>query len=120
MGIGNVAGTAVCLPDPNPHPAPEFITPRHQEGTVPMDFSPIPEILDGLPNISGHEAQVEAVTSNQAPVYLHETPLHLDRLQAVCAIALHMQQPLIPAGGDNLQTADTISNLDHMFRNPGV
>jgi hypothetical protein len=85
-----------------------------------MDFPPIPEIIDGLPNISGHEAQVEAVTSRRDPVFLHETPLRLDRLQAVCAIALHMQQPLIPAGGDNLQTADTISNLDHMFRNPGV
>ena len=85
-----------------------------------MDFSPIPEIIDGLPNISGHEAQVEAITSKRDPVYLRETPLRLDRLQAVCAIALHMQQPLIPAGGDDLATADTISNLDHMARNPGI
>src|SRR5262249_3054907 len=63
---------------------------------------------------------VEAATSRQRPVFLTETNLRLDRLQAVCAIALHMQQPLIPAGGDNLQAADTISNLDHMFRNPGI
>ena len=30
-----------------------------------------------------------------------------------------MQQPLIPAGGSDLRTADLISNLDYMMRNPG-
>lgn len=85
-----------------------------------MDFSPIPEIVNGLPNISGHEAQVEAVTSRRDPVYLNETNLRLDRLQSVCAIALHMQQPLIPAGGGDLSTADIISNLDAMMRDPGT
>ncbi len=80
----------------------------------------LPEMVDGLPNFCGHEAQVEAATSRNDPVYLRETDLKLDRLQAVCCIALHMQQPLIPAGGDDLRSADTISNLDHMFRNPGI
>lgn len=54
------------------------------------------------------------VTRNQAPVFLPETNLRLERLQAVYAIALHMQQPLIPAGGDDLCTADIISNLAFM------
>src|SRR5262249_25480616 len=54
------------------------------------------------------------------PVYLRETDLKLDRIQSVCCIVLHMQQPLIPAGGDDLRTADVISNLDYMFRNPGI
>ena len=85
-----------------------------------MDFSPIPETVSGLPNLCGHEEQVEAVTARRDPVYLQETNLRIDRLQAVCAIALHMQQPLIPAGGGDLHSADTISNLDHMFRNPGI
>jgi hypothetical protein len=85
-----------------------------------MDLRPIPEIVNGLPNISGCEAQVHEVTGGQRPVFLHETNLRLDRLQAVCAIALHMQQPLIPAGGNDMRHADIISNLDHMFRNPGV
>src|SRR5437660_11294073 len=85
-----------------------------------MDFNHIPDTIDGLPNICGHEAQVEAITSRRDPVYLHETNLRLDRLQSVCAIALHMQQPLIPAGGPHMRTADTISNLDFMFRNPGT
>jgi len=85
-----------------------------------MDFPSIPEMVNGLPNICGHEARVEAVTARQTPVYLHETNLRLDRLQSVCCIALHMQQPLIPAGGGDIRNADTISNLDFMMRNPGT
>ena len=30
-----------------------------------MSFQPIPEIVNGLPNISGHDAEVEAATSAQ-------------------------------------------------------
>jgi hypothetical protein len=85
-----------------------------------MHYQPIPEIVNGMPNICGHDAEVEAVTSRRDPVYLHETNLRLDRIQSVFCIALHMQQPLIPAGGNDIRTAETISNLDHMFRNPGV
>jgi hypothetical protein len=78
----------------------------------------IPEIIDGLPNICGAEAQVAEVMHSRNPVYLHETNVQLDRLEAVFTIALHMQQPLIPAGGPSLESADMISNLDHMMRNP--
>jgi hypothetical protein len=78
----------------------------------------MPEIIDGLPNLCGQEATVEEVTRRREPVYLHETNLRLDRLQATFAIALHMQQPLIPAGGNDLRHAELISNLDHMMRNP--
>jgi hypothetical protein len=86
-----------------------------------MSFQPIPDIVNGLPMISGHEREVEAVTPlRRGPVYLHETNLRLDSLQSVCCIALHMHQPLIPAGGPDLRTAETISNLDYMFRNPGT
>jgi hypothetical protein len=85
-----------------------------------MDFHPIPDMINGWPNICGHEGQVEAATSRRDPVYLQETNLRLDRLQSVCAIALHMQQPLIPAGGPDIRTAETISNLDYMVRNPGI
>src|SRR5262245_52665499 len=85
-----------------------------------MDFPAIPEMVNGLPNLCGAESQVEAVTRSRQPVFLQETNLRLDRLQAVFAIALHMQQPLIPAGGPDLRTADIISNLDHMMRDPGT
>src|SRR5258708_494940 len=75
-------------------------------------------MVEGLPNLCGCEAQVEEVTRRRGPVYLPETNLRLERLQATFAIALHMQQPLIPAGGNDLRSADVISNLDHMMRNP--
>jgi hypothetical protein len=85
-----------------------------------MDLRPISEIVNGLPNICGAENQVEEVTRSRAPVYLTETNLQIGRLKAVFSIALHMQQPLIPAGGDDVRTADLISNLDYMMRNPGT
>src|SRR6266852_3210980 len=85
-----------------------------------MDFEHLPEVVNGLPNISGAESRVEQVTRSRAPVFLPETNLRLDSLRATFAIALHMQQPLIPAGGADLRTAEVISNLDHMMRNPGA
>src|SRR5438874_3470328 len=85
-----------------------------------MDRSPIPEIVNDLPNLCGRDAQIEEVTRDRSPVYLPETNLRLDKLQAVFAIALHMQQPLIPVGGSDLRTAELISNLDYMMRNPGT
>lgn len=80
----------------------------------------IPEMVDGLPNICGAEAQVAEVTRPRGPVYLNETNLRLDKLRSCFAVALHMQQPLIPAGGHELRTASMISNLEYMFRNQGV
>ena len=77
-------------------------------------MSTMPDVIDGLPNFCGAEAQVEEVTRAGQPVFLHETNLQLDRLQATFSIALHMQQPLIPAGGDDLSTAQIISNLEYM------
>ncbi|HUT10646.1 MAG TPA: hypothetical protein VMY42_09120 [Thermoguttaceae bacterium] len=84
-----------------------------------MSYQPIPDIVDGLPNICGAEDQVEAITRDRPPVFLGETNLRLDRLRAVFSIALHMQQPLIPADGD-LRTAELISNLEFMMRHPDV
>jgi hypothetical protein len=83
-----------------------------------MELRQLPETVNGLPNICGAWDQVKEVTRSRAPIYINETNLHLDRLRAVFAIALHMQQPLIPAGGD-IRTAELISNLDFMMRNPG-
>ena len=85
-----------------------------------MDFAPMPEMIGDLPYICGHEDRVEVVTRSRQPVFLPETNLRLDRLRATFAIALHMQQPLIPAGGHELRTAALISNLDHMMRNPHI
>src|SRR5207247_9778070 len=103
--------------------SPSWITnclPKDSRRTTSMSSGPIPEMVNGLPNLCGCEAQVEEATRSRAPVYLPETNLRLDQLRAVFAIALHMQQPLIPAGGPDMRTAATISNLAHMVRNLGT
>jgi hypothetical protein len=84
-------------------------------------MSELAEYIDGLPNICGQENEIEA-TLRQRPstVYAHETRIPFDRIKSACAIALHMHQPLIPAGGGDLRTADIISNLQHMMENQGV
>jgi len=79
------------------------------------------EYIDGLPNICGQEADIEAtIKSRPETVYAHETHIPFERIHSACAIALHMHQPLIPAGGGDLHTADLISNLQHMYDNQGI
>jgi hypothetical protein len=81
-----------------------------------MSLRPLPEMIDGLPNFCGADAELEEATRARPPVFLPETNLQFDRLRAVFAVALHMHQPLIPAGGPDLHSADIVSNLDHMMR----
>jgi hypothetical protein len=75
---------------------------------------------DDLPEICGKEAELEEAmqgTKDRA-VTLAESNIAFDRIKSACCVALHMHQPLIPAGGGDLRTADLISNLDAM-RNGG-
>jgi len=81
-----------------------------------MELRQLPETVHGLPNFCGAEAEVTEVMRGRQPVFVPETNLRLDRLRAVFAVALHMHQPLIPAGGDDLRRADVIGNLDVMLR----
>lgn len=74
----------------------------------------LPEIIDGLPNISGWEAEVLSVVNHDAPVFLPTTNIQLENVNAVFAIALHMHQPTIPAG----HHGELISNLQYMFEHP--
>lgn len=85
-------------------------------------MSGLPEYIDGVPNISGAEAQIEeAIQAGQGkPVYLPESGIDFGRMRSACAIALHMHQPLIPAGGDDLRTAAIISNLQYMMEHQGI
>src|SRR6188474_1141223 len=80
------------------------------------------ESIDGLPNIAGADSQVDGAVKagHNKPLFLPESGIAFDRIKSACAIALHMHQPLIPAGGDDLATAEIISNLDYMMRNPGI
>jgi hypothetical protein len=80
-------------------------------------MSDLPEYIDGLPNISGSEARIEAAVTAGRDKQLSASPGAVDfgGIRAACAIALHQHQPLIPAGGDDLQTAAIISNLKYMM-----
>jgi hypothetical protein len=85
-------------------------------------MSQLPEYIDDLPNLSGSEAEIEGVIAEARgrPVYLTESHTDFGRIKSAFASALHMHQPLIPAGGGDLRTADVISNLQYMFENPGI
>ncbi|GAB6042376.1 glycosyl hydrolase family 57 [Endothiovibrio diazotrophicus] len=82
----------------------------------------LPEYIDGLPNICGDEALIEETlhAARGKPVYLPESGIDFARIKSACAVALHMQQPLIPAGGDDLATAGIISNLQYMMEHQDI
>ncbi len=75
----------------------------------------LPEYIDNLPNLCGSESSLKLTRAKSTP-----HGIDFNNINSACAIALHMHQPLIPAGGSNLQTADVISNLKHMMDNPGI
>ena len=52
------------------------------------------------------------------PFYRPESGISFDGVQSAFAVALHMHQPLIPAGGEDLHTASVIGNLAHMLAGP--
>ncbi len=80
------------------------------------------ESIDHRPNICGSQPLIDLTlrTGSKRPVFLPESSVDFGRAKSAFAIALHMHQPLIPAGGGDLSTAEIISNLKHMMDNPGV
>lgn len=84
-----------------------------------MSENALPEYVENLPNICGQEALIEK-TLRERKSALPNGNIDFNNINSACAIALHMHQPLIPAGGSDLQTAGVISNLKHMMNNPGV
>jgi hypothetical protein len=77
----------------------------------------IAEQIDGLPNICGNEKVIQQRRQrvSRTPLYRPSSDVDFGRIRAACAVALHMHQPLIPAGGDDLSTAAIISNLQYMM-----
>ena len=77
----------------------------------------IPECVDGLPNICGSEELIRQAmrASRTEPVFLPQETRGFGEINSAFAIALHMHQPLIPAGGPELRTARLISNLQWML-----
>jgi hypothetical protein len=76
----------------------------------------LPEYVGSLPNISGSESQIERVIAKgRRQAFLPESTIDYTSIRSAYAIALHMHQPLIPAGGADLRTAAMISNLQYMM-----
>lgn len=80
------------------------------------------EYIDGLPNICGSEALIDehlhAVSG--AAQYLPESRIDFGRLKCTATVALHMHQPLIPAGGPDITTAAIIGNLQYMMEHQSI
>jgi len=74
----------------------------------------LPEYVEGLPNICGSEDAVADALAREGAVYLRDSGIDFGRARSAFSIALHMHQPLIPAGGPDIGTAGVISNLEHM------
>lgn len=80
----------------------------------------VASIVDGLPNICGQEDEVLRRAGRAADAYRSAGGIDFSRIKSAAAIALHMQQPLIPAGGGDLRTAALISNLKYMMDNQHI
>lgn len=81
---------------------------------------PLPEQIDGLPNFCGAEEEIARAieAARDRPVFLPESPIDFARIRSAFANALHMHQPLIPAGGPEPATAALIGNLQYMLEHP--
>ncbi len=73
------------------------------------------EMIEDLPDICGSEGSIRSATAKRKPVFLPGGSIDSGRIQSAFSIALHMQQPLIPAGGDDIGSAEIISNLKYMM-----
>jgi hypothetical protein len=64
------------------------------------------EYVDGLPNLCGSEPRIQAaVAAGRArPVFAGRSSVDIAGIDSAFAVALHMHQPLIPAGGPDLRT----------------
>ena len=78
------------------------------------------EYVDGIPNICGQEKLVRMHGGKRQDAYRSSGGVDFGRIKSAAAIALHMQQPLIPAGGGDLRSAELISNLKHMMDNQHI
>jgi len=82
----------------------------------------LPEYVNGTPNIAGSEKEIDKAIRAAAgkPVFKPDSTIDFGRIKSAFAIALHMHQPLIPAGGGDLRTAEVISNLKDMWDHQGI
>ena len=74
-------------------------------GSRTVTNSNMPEYLDGLPNICGSEDDIAEAMARPGPYGHSDGAVDFHRIRSAFAVALHMHQPLIPAGGSDLRTA---------------
>jgi hypothetical protein len=80
----------------------------------------LPEYVGDIPNLCGSEHVLSNGSRRSGQVYLHCSGIDFGRINSCFANALHMHQPMIPAGGKDLRTARVISNLQAMMEHPGI
>ncbi|MEM9656875.1 MAG: glycosyl hydrolase family 57, partial [Planctomycetota bacterium] len=85
-----------------------------------MQTAELPEYVAELPNLCGNERLIAETANSRQPAYLPESRIDFNAIRSGFANALHMQQPLIPAGGDDLSSAEVISNLQYMMENQQI
>jgi hypothetical protein len=77
------------------------------------------EWTTGLPDICGSEQLVDQAiaAAGDRPVFVSGSGVRgsFGEVQSAFGVALHMHQPLIPAGGDDPRSAPLVSNLQHML-----
>src|SRR5205085_5246066 len=80
-----------------------------------------PEV-DGIPNLAGSESLLRDFVRahHSEPAFLRPGTVGFGDIQSAFAIALHMHQPLIPAGGSELRSAAVISNLQWMLEHQDI
>lgn len=83
--------------------------------TAPSPHSHQDVLQSLLPNLAGRESELATLVNHSNPIYLPTTDLQFENINSSFACALHMHQPTIPAGSQGA----LISNLQHMFENPG-
>jgi hypothetical protein len=74
----------------------------------------LPEYVTGVPNLCGSEDAIARAMARRGPFYLPECGIDFGRARSGFANALHMHQPLIPAGSPDLGKAPIVSNLQFM------
>ncbi|MBF2079738.1 MAG: hypothetical protein IGR76_14765 [Synechococcales cyanobacterium T60_A2020_003] len=80
---------------------------------TPQDAPPLlPELIEHLPNLAGWEAYLPS--TKRLPIARSSQPWDMQQIKGVFAIALHMHQPIVPAG----ENGELISYLQYMFAHP--
>lgn len=84
-------------------------------------MSQIELYIEGIPNIAGEEQLIrESIAQRPEASYLPGSDVDFNHIRSACAIALHMHQPMIPAGGSQLHTAALIGNLQDMMEHQDI